>query len=325
MDESVERQPRRAARVLLLAAGAGLLWAGVSLFMQGGAAHAADGEDLGGGLVGIVAGVTSGAADAVGAVTDTVGEIAPPIAPVTDAASTAVTQVTGAVDQVVESAPAAVPDVAPIITPVVTEVVQPVVDHVAQPVVDTAADLTAPLPVVGAVVGAVDLSGTVAAVPGVAQAVDGVVDTTLTGSPAPDLIEALPLENVLPSVLVSSDPFLAIAPPDSGSGLLPTSAVRAESPRPASAETRPATASPASTVGANPADATPGDLPASSPLLPPSSPPPPSGAGSLGAPGAEALTAPIPPAGLLTSSIAAPAADDRLPTCPIFETDTSPD
>jgi hypothetical protein len=325
MDESVERQPRRAVRVLLLAAGAGLLWAGVSLLSQGGAAHAADGDELGGGLVGIVAGVASGASDAVGAVTDAVAQVAPPVAPVTDAASTAVTQVTGTVTHVVESAPAVVPDVAPIVTPVVTEVVQPVVDHVAQPVVDTAAELTAPVPVVGTVVGAIDLSGTVAAVPGVVEAVDGVVDTTLTGSPAPDLIAELPLENLLPAVLVPADPIVGIALPNSGNGLLATPAARGDSLRLSPVESRTATEPSASTAGASSADGTSGHIRTTSPLLAPSSPPPPSGAGTSGAPGAEALAGRTPSIGLLLFSVAAPAADDRLPACPVFDTDTSPD
>jgi hypothetical protein len=328
VDESGERQPRRAVRLLLLGAGAGLLWAGFSVFTQIGTAHADD-TDLGGGLVGIVSDVTSGASDAVGSLTDTVAEIVPPIAPVTDAASTVTTHVTTAMSHTVDAVPEVIPEVAPVVAPVVTEVVQPIVDEVAQPVVDTVAELTAPVPVVGAVVGAVDLSGTVAAVPGVVTAVDGVVDTVVTGSPASSPIDALPVEEFLPGA-----PGLAVDAADASrfALLAATSSVSAGAPgvrQPALSVPR--SGEPASPEYAVPdapettAHAGPGGAHDRGPLSRPSAPSPASGAGSAASPTAEALLAAAAHVGRLDSSVAPLAVSDRVPACPVYEADTSPD
>lgn len=63
MDESVNGSSRRAGRILLLAAGVGLLWAGVSVLTSTSSAHADD--DDRGGLIGLVGGVTGATSDLV--------------------------------------------------------------------------------------------------------------------------------------------------------------------------------------------------------------------------------------------------------------------
>ncbi|MDQ1205131.1 hypothetical protein [Microbacterium sp. SORGH_AS_0862] len=195
MDESVNGSPRRVGRILLLAAGVGLLWAGVSVLTSTSSAHADD--DDRGGLIGLVGGVTGAASDLVGATTGAVGDILPPVAPVTDAASQTVSTVTTAVSDTVAYVPEVVPELQPVVEPVVTEIVQPVVTEivqpvvtdVVQPVVDGVGGIVEPVPVVSDVVGAIDLpsvvgvvSDVVGAVPGVVGSVDDTVGTVI-GTP----------------------------------------------------------------------------------------------------------------------------------------------
>lgn len=195
MDESVNGSPRRAGRILLLAAGVGLLWAGVSVLTSTSSAHADD--DDRGGLIGLVGGVAGAASDFVGTTTGAVGDILPPVAPVTDAASQTVSTVTTAVSDTVAYVPEVVPELQPvvepvvkeIVQPVVTEIVQPVVTDVVQPVIDGVGGIVEPVPVVSDVVGAIDLpsvvggvSGVVGTVPGVVGSVDDTVGTVI-GTP----------------------------------------------------------------------------------------------------------------------------------------------
>ncbi|GAB3150644.1 hypothetical protein GCM10027058_15270 [Microbacterium neimengense] len=180
MDESVNGTSRRAGRILLLAAGVGLLWAGVAVLTSTSSAHADD--DDRGGLIGLVGGVTGAASDLVGATTGAVGDILPPVAPVTDAASQTVSTVTTTVADTVAYVPEVVPDLQPVVEPVVTEIVQPVVTDVVQPVVDGVGAIVEPVPVVSDVIGAIDLPSVVGAVPGVIGSVDDAVDTVV-GTP----------------------------------------------------------------------------------------------------------------------------------------------
>jgi hypothetical protein len=228
----------------------------------------------------------------------------------------------------VDAVPEVIPEVAPVVAPVVTEVVQPIVDEVAQPVVDTVAELTAPVPVVGAVVGAVDLSGTVAAVPGVVTAVDGVVDTVVTGSPASSPIDALPVEEILPvapGLAVDAAGFALPAPASTSSASTGAQGVRQP------ALSMPRSGAPASQEYAVPdapettAHAGPGGAHDRGPLSRPGAPSPTSGAGSAGSPTAEALLAAAAYVGRLDSSVAPLATSDRVPACPVYEADTSPD
>ncbi len=187
MDESVNGSSRRAGRILLLAAGVGLLWAGVSVLTSTSSAHADD--DDRGGLIGLVGGVTGATSDLVSATTGAVGDILAPVAPVTDAASQTVSTVTTAVSDTVAYVPEVVPELQPVVEPVVTEIVQPVLTDIAQPIVNGAGALVEPVPVVSDVVGAIDLpsvvgavSGVVGAVPGVIGSVDDTVGTVI-GTP----------------------------------------------------------------------------------------------------------------------------------------------
>jgi hypothetical protein len=331
MDESGVRQPRHALRLSLLATGAGLLWAGLALFAPTDA-HAAQNDPGQGGLVGIVSDAADGASGLVGSVTDTVAHVAPPVAPVTTAVSQTVTAVTGTVDQAVSTVPAVVPPVAPIVEPVVTQVVQPVVDHVAQPVVDTVAEVTAPIPVVGELVDAVDVSGTVEAVPGVVDSVDGVVDVVLEG----------PIDTILPPLPGTSLPTVPAVPGlsvDELSNVVgPTSVVlfASEPAVSVSAGSPAASARPDALFSVFPdaalpqaearaGDTTPPAGPVGSPWPADGSPAPGSGAGSGGAPGAAALLPSTFLFGGHESSAASPSAGDRIPACPVFETDASPD
>ncbi|WDG18174.1 hypothetical protein [Microbacterium sp. Clip185] len=187
MDESVNGSSRRAGRFLLLAAGVGLLWAGISVLTSPSTAHAED--DDRGGLIGLVGGVTGAASDLVGATTDAVSDILPPVAPVADAASQTVSTVTTTVSDTVAYVPEVVPELQPVVEPVVTEIVQPVVTDVVQPVVDGVGGIVEPVPVISDVVRAIDLpsavgvvSGVVGAVPGVVGSVDDTVGTVI-GTP----------------------------------------------------------------------------------------------------------------------------------------------
>lgn len=180
MDESVNGSSRRAGRILLLAAGVGLLWAGVSVLTSTTSAHADD--DDRGGLIGLVGGVTGAASELVDATTGAVGDILPPVAPVTDAASQTVSTVTTTVSDTVAYVPDVVPELQPVVEPVVTEIVQPVVTDVVQPIVDGVGTLVAPVPVVSDVVGAIDLPTVVGAVPGVIGSVDDTVGSVI-GTP----------------------------------------------------------------------------------------------------------------------------------------------
>ncbi|MDR6199855.1 hypothetical protein QE374_001764 [Microbacterium sp. SORGH_AS428] len=180
MDESVNGSSRRAGRILLLAAGVGLLWAGVSVLTFTTSAHADD--DDRGGLIGLVGGVTGAASDLVGATTGAVGDILPPVAPVTDAASQTVSTVTTTVSDTVAYVPEVVPELQPVVEPVVTEIVQPVVTDVVQPIIDGVGALVEPVPVVSDVVGAIDLPTVIGAVPGVVGSVDDTVGSVI-GTP----------------------------------------------------------------------------------------------------------------------------------------------
>ncbi|WP_243226313.1 hypothetical protein [Microbacterium sp. CIAB417] len=180
MDESVNGSPRRVGRILLLAVGVGLLWAGISVLTSTSSAHADDDER--GGLIGLVGGVTGAASDVVGATTGAVGEILPPVAPVTDAASQTVSAVTTTVSDTVAYVPEVVPELHPVVEPVVTEIVQPVVTDVVQPVVDGVGGIVEPVPVVSDVVGAIDLPSVVGVVSGVIGSVDDTVGTVI-GTP----------------------------------------------------------------------------------------------------------------------------------------------
>lgn len=180
MDESVNGSSRRAGRILLLAAGVGLLWAGVSVLTSTASAHADD--DDRGGLIGLVGGVTGAASDLVDATTGAVGDILPPVAPVTDAASQTVPTVTTTVSNTVAYVPDVVPELQPVLEPVVTEIVQPVVSDVVQPIVDGVGAIVEPVPVVSDVVGAIDLPSVVGSIPGVVGSVDDKVGTVI-GTP----------------------------------------------------------------------------------------------------------------------------------------------
>lgn len=187
MDESVNGSARRVGRILLLAAGIGLLWAGISVVTASTTAHAHD--DDRDGLIGLVGGVTGAASDLVGATTGAVGDLLPPVAPVTDAASQTVSTVTTTASDTVTYVPEAVPELQPVVEPVVTEIVHPVVTDVLQPIVDGAVAIVEPVPVVSDVVGAIELpsvvgavSGGVGAVPGVIGSVDDTVATVI-GTP----------------------------------------------------------------------------------------------------------------------------------------------
>lgn len=208
MDESVNGSPRRVGRILLLAAGVGLLWAGISVLTSTSSAHADD--DDRGGLIGLVGGVSGAASDLVGATTGAVGDILPPVAPVTDAASQTVSTVTTTVSDTVAYVPDVVPELQPVVEPVVTEIVQPVVTEivqpvvtdVVQPVVDGVGGIVEPVPVVSDVVGAIDLpsvvgvvSDVVGAVPGVVGSVDDTVGTVIgtPGHPTSGGVPSVPI------------------------------------------------------------------------------------------------------------------------------------
>lgn len=180
MDESVNGSSRRTGRILLLAAGVGLLWAGISVLTSTTPAHADD--DDRGGLIGLVGGVTGAASDLVDATTGAVGDILPPVAPVTDAAAQTVSAVTTTVSDTVAYVPEVVPELHPVVEPVVTEIVQPVVTDVVQPIVNGAGALVEPVPVVSEVVSAIDLPSVVGAVPGVVGSVDDTVGSVI-GTP----------------------------------------------------------------------------------------------------------------------------------------------
>lgn len=180
MDESVNGSSRRAGRILLLAAGVGLLWAGISVLTTSTTAHADD--DDRGGLIGLVGGVTDAASGLVGATTGAVGDILPPVAPVTDTVAQTISTATTAVSDTVAYVPEVVPELQPVIDPVVTGIVQPVVTDVVQPIVDGVGAIVEPVPVVSDVVRAIDLPSVVGAVPGVIGSVDETVDTVL-GTP----------------------------------------------------------------------------------------------------------------------------------------------
>ncbi|MEV7692999.1 hypothetical protein AB0N73_06670 [Microbacterium sp. NPDC089189] len=328
MDEVSTNEPRRATRVALLALGAGLLWAGASLILGLTPAHAADG-DRPDGLVGLVTSVTDGASDVVSATTDIVAEVLPPAAPVTPAVSKTVTTVTqGAADVV-----AVTPDVSPVVTPVVETVVQPVVDEIVQPVVDTAADLTAPIPVVGDVVGAIDLSGTAAALPGVTDAVDEAVDGILVGgSSGPGVI----LPPAHPGGLLPVHPdgdapsAVLILPATAPGGVVdagtPVGLPAATATSASRGLSFAATASPGvATATVHEATDPPTDRPAGGPFSPDSAPPT-SGASAASASSFSGAAAELfTPLGssLLRGTLLPPG--DELPGCPVFDTDTSPD
>ncbi|MCC4908734.1 hypothetical protein [Microbacterium sp. cx-59] len=337
MSEIATTRPRHALRLTLLATGAGVLWAAVALFSPTDA-HADAPQDDPGGLVGLVSGVTNGASGLVGSVTETVAVAVPPLAPVVDAVSQTVTHVTDAADHTVQAVPEVVPPVAAVVEPIVTEVVQPVVSEavteVVQPVVDTAVTVTAPVPVVGelvdGIVAAVDLPGAVATVPGIAEAIDGVVTAILTGpvsgSTSPGLpgLPGLPTTIGLPSAAGDSSAAGVDAEATAG---LDTAAIFSGTFAPFGKTTGLSSlALPGTVVGErSAADTAP---PAGAPEPPsPGSTAPPANSGAYSS-GGQAAAALHPSAHHLVvpdSSFRSHVASDRLPACPVAETDTSPD
>ena len=323
MTESGTHEPRRAVRLTLLATGAGLLWAAVALFAPADA-HAAEGDA--GGLVGIVSEVTGGAAGLVGSMTETVADVAPPVAPVTTAVSQTVNATVGTVDNTVQSVPAIVPPATPVVAPVVTEVLQPVVDHVVQPVIDTVATTTAPVPVVGELVGAVDLSGTVAAVPGATEAVDTIVDIVLEGPilggalPIPDSSMLPPVSDLLglTGLTIAGDTAGAFGFPT-----LPDAAVTSSAARTFISGLDVVLVEDAAVVGAG-RETAPTDVP-DSPWPSDSAPGSGSSANSVSGSASAALHFSTFGVEAALSSVSAHTASDRLPACPVFEADTSPD
>ncbi|MDY0828454.1 hypothetical protein SK224_04865 [Microbacterium sp. BG28] len=326
MDESVNGSSRRAGRILLLAAGVGLLWAGISVLTSTTPAHADD--DDRGGLIGLVGGVTGAASDLVGATTGAVGDILPPVAPVTDAASQTVSTVTTTVSDTVAYVPEVVPELHPVVEPVVTEIVQPVVTDVVQPIVNGVGALVEPVPIVSDVVGAIDLPTAVGAVPGVVGSVDDTVGSVI-GTPGHPTSGG-----VVPSVpLPGTD---SVAPP-STNPLTTQDAANAALVATLTAEARHATLARAGgTAFATPNTAAPVnsiDLFGAPPLPGHSAPwesSAPSGSSSSGSSSGSPSFAlgwvdssawP----GAAGSAVAPRDGDDDLPSSPVFDTDVAPD
>lgn len=336
-----------------------MLLSGAALILNAAPSHAAD-DDKPGGLSGLVSSVTSELGNTVGGTVSAVGHIVKPVAPVTEKVAEVTQNTTAAVAETVEATVEAVPAVTPIVEPVITEVVQPivepVVEHVAQPVLDTVAEVTEPLPVVGTVVAAIDLDKTVAALPTVTEAVDATVGGVLTGAtpqtgtdPSCSILGTCPaVPGVEPSAPVSPDGDSTVAPsvPDAApvAGPAPVTVTAADAARDA-AETRARDArealasafTTATAVPASPAtqaaathaedDNARGDGNGSRDLSqwPANMAPAQSGANAGGfAPlvpfaGDEFSAIELSAFGVVTHD------DDRIPACPVFEADTSPD
>lgn len=133
-------------RLLLLACAAGFLWALLTVFGQATSASAADGDDSGSGLLGLVGGTVNAVGDAAGGVV-------------------------GAVD---DAAQATVAVVAPVVTPVVAPVVEAVPEPVKAPVAKLASGT---VKTVAATAAAADTL-VVSTVQGLADTVTGVAEGT---------------------------------------------------------------------------------------------------------------------------------------------------